>query len=138
MLLNEIIFMKSVFILPGFFRKFFYPIFIAVITGGVFTIVYSCTVAACWLFFGALIIAVLFKAGFSANSSNHESSGPAFPPSSPSSSSDDNTGKRVVIPDGYSGIGTPLTQQDDGCNWKGDDGNTYERNMDGSFTKKQG
>lgn len=136
-LLNEIIFMKNVFILPGLFRKFFYPIFIAVISGSIFTIVYCGTVATCWLIFG-ILIAVIVGAVLGATS-NHKStpSGPAFAPSSPSSSPDDNIGQRVVIPDGYSGIGTTLTQQD-GCNWKGDDGNMYERNMDGSFTKKQG
>ena len=49
-LLNEIFLKEHVFKLPGVFRKFFYPVFVAVITIPVFSMIFGGTIMLCSIF----------------------------------------------------------------------------------------
>ena len=136
-LLNEFLYLKRVFILPGFFRKFFYPMFVALCTFSIFFLFFIGTVMLWWLLVLVIVLKVLLISVLSALNTPSSSS-PSLPSSSPEpapSSSDKESSRQAVIPDGYSAWGTTLTHQG-GDNWKGNDGNEYTQNWDGSFTKK--
>lgn len=141
-LLNELVLMKRVFILPGIFRKFFYPIFVALLTVVIFWVMLIGFIIAWWIFMFILALYfaffVLAPALFAASGSSSSRSDTAPPASMPTCSSDSSSeeqyARTATISDG-SAWGTKLTEQSSGS-WKGDDGNDYTRNWDGSFSKK--
>lgn len=67
-LLNELLFIRHVFILPGLIRKFFYPIFVTVITVPALVLAMYCAYLALWLIL-IIMVAIMACVGLAASAS---------------------------------------------------------------------
>lgn len=128
---NEIFHIDHVFILPGFFRKFFYPFFVAIITSVFLSIIavmiYTVVLGVIFIL-GIIFIGIFMKVAIASNMHT-----PVSMPSIPTSSGSNNDKAATAVIDNS----VTVTQTDKNLNvWEGSDGGYYERNFDGSFTKK--
>lgn len=113
-LLNEFLLIKHSFVLPGFFRKFFYPVFVAVVTIPVFIMICYGTIGFCGIVLLGITVVVFIKfiipamweaAASSGSSSRSSSSGTSGGGSFWSSASDSSSNQKsedniVVLEDG--------------------------------------
>jgi hypothetical protein len=134
--LNQLIYIKHVFILPGFFRKFFYPVFVSLITVPILLLSFYCVYVVLFL---ACIIFVLSLVGSAASgdsserrkSSSQDDNSVPIPSSSPTS---EPPKKEYAYLDDGTPFGTRIEKN--GSTWSGGFGDTYEKNWDGTFSKK--
>ena len=136
--LNQLIYIKHVFVLPGFFRKFFYPVFVTLITVPILLLSFYCVYVV--LLF-AVIIFVLSLAGTASSgdssvrreSSSEDNNSTPIPSSAPTP---EPPKKEYAYLDDGTPFGTRIEKN--GSSWSGGFGDSYEKNWDGSFTKKGG
>ena len=114
--LNELFLMKHVFQLPGFFRKFFYPVFVAVITLLAFSAVCYLTYVLVWVAIGFGILCAFVEL------LKYAMTAPPPPPPSELKMGIEFCGKSTLSD------GTPVTQIGD-HKWKSSDGTTYTELM---------
>ena len=118
-LINQIFMAWRIFILRGFFKKLFYPLyvtFITVTTFGLFCVLAHLTI---WAFLGIAVLIGL--AGAAAGKKSGEESG--------EESGGESGGESRTLSNGVVVTRTGL------YSWSGNDGGSYTENDDGSFTK---
>ena len=121
--INELFMIKHVFVLPGIWRKLFYPLFVALITVGTYMLVSYAVYVAIWITILIIAVAAIIACGVAAAKDNPQSQGRVI--------------DRVNVSDG-SMFGKELVKKDNdpiGV-WRDSSGRKYEKDSDGNFSEK--
>ena len=122
MLVNELLLFWRVFILRGLFRKFFYPVFVAIFSLATFFFTAYIAYVSLWLVIGVIVLSALASGAFKSSSSSDSSTSYSQP--------ENDTPEEVTLSNGT------VLKHNYNDEWLDSAKNSYERNLDGTFSRR--